>query len=240
MPKKAQPPQIYKTESQLKEEARARHAAEAEAEALVHKSELQKKRENFWYHYKWHTIVGSIAAILLVFFIKDMAFRTRPDTTIIVVSGSFVSDDALESLTTALEEFAPDFNGDGKVMVACDFISLPVLDDESAQETPPAPDLTGGQQDMGNAMKLMTVLAASSEPIYLLDEAAYNYISAMGQGEEPDTDISVFEAFSVPSNTENLNYEGVAELADMRFYLRSYYSDESYYEYCKQLLQVIG
>lgn len=239
MPKKAQSPKIYKTESQLKEEAQVKHAAEAEAEALAHKSELQKKRENYWYHYKWHTIGGLVAAFLLVFFIKDMFFRTLPDTSIVVVSGSYVSDDALESMTTALQEFATDFNSDGKIVVAYDFISLPAFANEAAQEAPAVPDLTGGQQDMGNAMKLMTVIAANSDPIYLLDEAAYDYITGIGQDENPSEDERIFEAFSVPADTKKLDYEGAAELNGMRFYLRSNYSDNAYFEYCKQLLLAI-
>lgn len=236
MPKKNRTQQVYKTESQLKEEAIVKHAAEAEALATENKSELQKKRENFWYHYKWHTIAAIFAAVLLTFFIKDTVFRTKPDVTIVIVSGGYLGEYELSLLTDALEGYATDFNDDKKISVSTDFISLPPTEDEAGQNESPTPDLTGGQQDMASMMKLMAVIAAGSDPIYLLDESAYDYISGMGKNEEGYVADNAFEAFSVPA--EKLGGEAVA-IRGMRFYLRSSCNDEAYYEYCKQLLENI-
>lgn len=234
MPKKSQPPQVYKTETQLKEEAAVKKAAEAEAEAAVQKSELQKKHENFWYHYKWHTIAGVFAAFMLIFFVKDTVFRLRPDATVVIVTNSYLVDGEIENLSSVLEGYATDFNGDKKIVISTDFISLPSVEGETGQNKTQVLDPTGGQQDMANAMKLMAVLAANSDPIYLLDEAAYNYISNMGKDEDGEVTGDAFEAFSVP--VEKLGGDAADAFKGMCFYLRATYSDENYYEYCKQLL----
>lgn len=234
MSKKSQPPQIYKTETQLKEEARAKQEAEAEASAAMPKSELQKKHEDFWYHYKWHTIAGVFAAFLLIFFIKDTVFRPKPDATVVIVTARYFVDGEIEKLSSVLEGFAYDFNNDKKILISTDLISLPVTDDETGQTGMQAFDPTGGQQDMASAMKLMAVLAANSDPIYLLDDAAYNYIFNMGKGEDGNGADDVYETFSVPA--EKLGGEAAEAFKGMRFYLRTSYSDEIYYEYCKQLL----
>lgn len=242
MSSKKQPQEVFKTESQLKEEAAVKHAAEAEAAAKLHKTEFQKKRENYWYHYKWHTIAGIVGIFLLVFFIKDMFFRTKPDATIVVVNSSYITAEALEGLSAALQEHTTDLNGDGKIIIATDYIALPKLDDGSEQgaDATYTPDLTGGQQDMGYAMKLMAVIAAGSDPIYLLDEDAHAYLTAIGQGDDPNSAYDIFEKFIVPVNATTLDFEGAAQLDDMAFYLRVDFGDESYYEYCKQLLQAIA
>ena len=80
--------EVFKTEDQLKAEAKARIAAEqAQLDAAAPKSERQKKRENFWYHYKWHSIGGAFLALLLVFFLRDF-LQPRPDVTLIMIGGS--------------------------------------------------------------------------------------------------------------------------------------------------------
>ncbi len=83
--------------------------------------------ENFWYHYKWHTIIGVFLAVLLSTMIVQLVQREKYDIRI-VYSGDFIMDtesedatllsdfpEAMEKISRAFEEFIKeDINGDGK------------------------------------------------------------------------------------------------------------------------------
>lgn len=212
----------YKTEEQLKQEAKKRRVAEAAAAAARPESKLKQKRENFWYHYKWHTIVGVTVVVLAVFFIRDMFFHPNPDATIIMVSESYYSMDDIDAVAAAIEEKT------GGASVIIDYIALPSTSEEG--------QAMGGSQDYANNMKLVTVTAANIDPIYLLDEAAYSFFMEMGRQEdgEPAAD-NIFDPKSVPAERLGEEYEG------LRFYLRRYAcKDEDYYERCKELLKIIN
>ena len=38
------------------------------------KEEKQKKWENYWYYYKWHTIVGIVALLVIAYTVYDKFF----------------------------------------------------------------------------------------------------------------------------------------------------------------------
>lgn len=219
--------EVYKTEEELKREARIRRENEAKLAAEKPKSKLELKRENFWYHYKWHTVIGATALILAAFFVKDMFFRTRPDATIVMVSEEYFSAESVELMGMEIGRAASDFNGDKKVYIAVDSIMLPGGGEEAEMD---------GRQDYASIMKLSAVLSAGIDPVYLLDEAAYRYIVGMGMqdGDAPETD-NVFCAGSVPAEAL-----GHPEFSGMRFYLRKTGKDEKYYKYCEELIKTIG
>lgn len=198
----------YKTEDQLKAEAKARREAEAELEKNNPKTWARQKRENFWYHYKWHTVIGLFVVVIAAVFISDIFFRVSPDATIILVSKNYISDESVGRLTESLKR-----ETDGAVIMVDNII----LSED-----------TGGY---GDSMKLVTVLAAGIDPLYLLDMEAFNYISSMGAGEE------VFMPESVPADRLVPEFEG------MRFYLRNMNPSgekaEEYYKYCTQLMKLI-
>lgn len=223
MPNKGQG--TYKTEDQLKQEAKERRTAEAAASAARPESELHKKRENFWYHYKWHTIVGVAVVVLAVFFIKDMFFGPHYDATIIMVSERYFSAEDIDGITAAIGEATSTPESAG-APVLIDYITLPSDDGQGA----------AGSQDYANNMKLVTVTAAGIDPIYLLDEAAYRHLVKMGRTEDgpPDTD-NVFVEESISAELLGRECEG------LRFYLRRHPGkDEDYYERCRELLQRIA
>lgn len=224
MPEKRQ--NAYKTEEQLKQEARERREAEAKIAAQKPKDPAKLKRENFWYHYKWHTIIGTVLLVMAVFFVKDMFFRTMPDATVVMVSEKYFSSEDAEAIANAIEQLAGDRNGDKKVMVGVDYITLP----SDGAETGMA------QVDYANTVKLTAILSAGSDLIFLLDEAAYDHIMRMSsqEDESPQTD-NIFSAESISASKL-----GLSQLDGMRFYLlKSVGKDEKYYNYCEELLKII-
>ena len=167
----------YKTEEVLKEEAKARAAAAAKAPPP---SPGRKKAENFWYHYKWATLGGAVALCLAALLLRDLFFRTSPDATIIVVTQEFLHTDEITALETALGEILPDRNGDGKQVAVVDYINLPANEQEAnAPETQDQVPNLGGQMDYASVMKLTTVMAAGMDPLFLVDDSTYDYLSGM-------------------------------------------------------------
>lgn len=277
--KKTENTGYYKTEEQLKEEARQRAAQQARIQAAKPPpSPKKKKADNFWYHYKWHTIGGIFALVLIVFFAKDVLFRTNPDATIILATASPLPAETAESLQTALEEVAWDFNGDGKVSIAVDSIYMPtgsmeeppesiVSADTASVDTPPSDDTPemnmNAQQDYASVMKLTTVIAAGMDPVYLLDDALYEYMVQMGAGTTVDeqgettrntpTEEDIYKIFErldvaggqvrIPVAATSLaDNPALAPLADMAFSLRLAAAgkvDGDYHSYCQALLETL-
>ena len=87
------------------------------------KIKVSPKLENFWYHYKWHTIVGIFIVIVAAILITQLFTKTEYDVNIIYagekaiattsLSGDGVTE--LSTITRALEMAGEDYNNDKKV-----------------------------------------------------------------------------------------------------------------------------
>ncbi|HCA28268.1 MAG TPA: hypothetical protein DEP23_01110 [Ruminococcaceae bacterium] len=82
------------------------------------------KIENYWYHYKWHTIAITATIVVLVILIGQLVTRDNPDYTIVLATQNYIIDTAKDKLETALEAYGRDIDGDGKVEVRIDSIAL--------------------------------------------------------------------------------------------------------------------
>jgi hypothetical protein len=212
--------ETYKTEEQIKQEAKARR--EAEARALPRQmSERAKKAENFWYHYKWHSIAAAVLVFLGVFFVRDIFFRPRPDATIVMVTEMPFGSETLDSLEAALTELAP-LNAKGKKLIAVDYINFIPADDAPLNELA-----------MASSMKLMAVLAAGTEQIFLLDASTLRHITGMSGSEAGN----IFEAASVPVEKLGLDEPGFEGLS---FYIRDSEQTDEGYLYAKKLMENIA
>ena len=77
----------------------------------------KQKRENFWFYYKWHVLVGVIVVAVAAFTIFDVMNRVTPDYTIGVITFKASSTDAFKALQEPFSAFGEDLNGDGSVVV---------------------------------------------------------------------------------------------------------------------------
>jgi hypothetical protein len=204
----------YKTEEQIKQEAKARREAEARV-APRQRSEQAKKAENFWYHYKWHSIAAAVLVFLGVFFVRDIFFRPRPDATVVMVTEFPFDSESINRLEAALTELAP-LNAKGKKLIAVDFINFI-----------PGNDAPLDEMAMASSMKLMAVLAAGTEHIFLLGASTLRHITGMSGSDAG----SVFEAAGVP--VEKLGVEGFNGLT---FYMRTGAQDDEGRLYAKELI----
>lgn len=82
------------------------------------KEAFNEKWENYWYHYKWHTLIGIFVAICLIFTVSDYASRNSIDFKMTYI-GDYMD---YEGLAAAIEEnyrdVITDKNDDGKLKVA--------------------------------------------------------------------------------------------------------------------------
>lgn len=183
MRKPKRPPDTsgYKTEAQLKEEALLRAEQQAKIDALKPPpSPKKKKADNFWYHYKWHTIAGVAVLALVAFFFRDVVLSTDPDATILFTTRTPVAQETLDALQIALEAVAPDGNGDGKVSILIDYIYLaPAQDTQSVSDGQAAEGMLAAESDYASTMKLATVVAAGVDNLFLVDQGMVAHFEQM-------------------------------------------------------------
>ncbi len=87
-------------------------------ENLVRPKGLKAKIENFWYHYKTHTIIFITVFVTLAVSIAQCSSKPDYDYTIIAATRSMtLSTPQLEAITEELEQYGEDLNGDGSVEI---------------------------------------------------------------------------------------------------------------------------
>ena len=295
---KADEQPVFKTEESLKQEARERLEEEERRRAEAPpQSERRKKYDNFMYHYRTHTVVAIIGAILVIFFLRDTFFKAKPDMTLIIASARYIPQYEADAIRDTLEKYAWDLNGDGKVIVGLDTIHLPtaaafanIHDDEKAEAGAGGEGaVTGeggeeaGQEDFSaimsgadpemeqaSSMKLMAIISAWSDPLFLLDDALYNYLVAMSgpsaldeaEGETegpyvPDAENWMFDPITGPEaafgyfgdrlaikDTLIIDEPDCEYLGELAFSLRpapnSKQKSIEYQQYCLELLKTIA
>lgn len=135
--------------------------------------------ENFWYHYKFHTITVIVAVVALAVILAQCATRTKYDYTVMLATSSVEwSSLQIKALEKELAECAEDINGDGEVNVLladCTF---------NEQES-------GYQIIMAKKQKLQSmVMNEPSALILISDKASYDWINtAINNGFSENTNL---------------------------------------------------
>lgn len=140
-------------------------------------NKVLKWLDNFWYHYKWHLIVGVFIAIFLIVAIGQMVRKEKVDAYIMYAGPTaFVASDIYD-LQDAFEQIMPDLNGDGKKTVQ--FIDITVLTDEQIEENKKRAEEDGVEYKVDMEyisnirQKFKLQLAAGDAYLLLLDPGMY-------------------------------------------------------------------
>lgn len=89
--------------------------------------------ENYWYHYKWHTIVVAFLVLVLGIGVFQMATKEEYDIDILYTGPAVLSEQQASELATAFEAVMPeDFDGDGDKSAM--IYDVTVLSDEQIAE----------------------------------------------------------------------------------------------------------
>lgn len=80
----------------------------------VRDNSLDGRISNFWYHYKWHTIIISFAVLFLFVGIYQIASKEKVDVSVMYTGNAVISGDNYTALSDAFDEIlSQDFDGDG-------------------------------------------------------------------------------------------------------------------------------
>lgn len=137
--------------------------------------------QNYWYYYKWHTIIGAFFIFMAIFMIGQMITKDDPDITLLY-SGpvSLTADQKLEIQNAAELIMTEDYNGDGEKVVMLNTIEL--LSDDQVADAKDRAKANG--EDLyinGNAMSearnnFTTEIFAGDSVICLLDPYWYEVV----------------------------------------------------------------
>lgn len=76
--------------------------------------------DNFWYHYKWVTLVTAFFTVTLSIIIIQMITKTNPDSNILYGGPAVLTANQTKEIENAFNALLPeDFNGDGEKTHPC-------------------------------------------------------------------------------------------------------------------------
>jgi len=102
------------------------------------KQPFKAKLENFWYHYKWHSIVALFIVIVVTICTLQMCKRTSYDIHIIYAGDHEIrktssgSTSPYEDILLSLSNVVDDFDGDGEVNI--NLLNLFVINEQEKEE----------------------------------------------------------------------------------------------------------
>ncbi|MBQ8850333.1 MAG: hypothetical protein IJ011_08400 [Clostridia bacterium] len=103
---------------------------------IAGKGKLLTWLENFWYHYKWHTIIIGVAAIILIVCLWQTSTTEKHDTVIIYAGPMCLSTGEIRQLEEALSTVLPsDKDGNGEKNAAMSMYQIYSKDQIKELET---------------------------------------------------------------------------------------------------------
>ena len=119
------------------------------------------KLEQFWYYYKWHTIIAIALVPIIVIAVLQLRGNVSPDAYIMYVGQSAIDVKSKDEMAAMAAEDVYDQNGDGKSYVA--LLEITVV---SGDNIP----YTAYETNVDANKRFMTELASGDSVVYLLDE----------------------------------------------------------------------
>ncbi len=131
---------------------------------------IKAKLENFWYHYKFHTIVVLVIVITLAVSITQCSTKTDYDYKIIIAENKVqLTSMQLDLMQKELAKYGEDLNGDGAVNVL--LVDCTMGNSSTTQ-----------QEYMAKQQRLQTmIMSDTSVMMFITDEERYNFIINLGK-----------------------------------------------------------
>ena len=136
---------------------------------------FKQKIENFWYHYKWHTIIIVFFIITGLVCLVQCSTKEKPDDKALLYVNQNLLDNAANDLSDKLGGYIGDYNGNGEVLYRVNNVSYN------------GNNLAGVNYSVTNSEKLLSALATAEYVLYIVDEHGYDYLS--------DNSTEVFESY---------------------------------------------
>ena len=107
-----------------------------------YKMNLKQRAENYWYHYKWHTLIALFIVITLSVCILQLCQKNSYDVYVLYAGGGELERTSengdfpeYQKAVSALGKYAEDFDSDGSVSVGLLTLYVPTEDEISAIES---------------------------------------------------------------------------------------------------------
>lgn len=124
---------------------------------------LKNKFENYWYHYKWHTIIGLFFVITIIICSVQCASKEKADITAILYVDKNVADVTASALEDEIEKYMTDLNGDGEII--CQIINLSNINGTD-------------NLAVNKSQRLFAEIADGNNFLYILDKKGYNSLQS--------------------------------------------------------------
>ncbi len=149
---------------------------------------LSQKVSNFWFHYKWATIGTVLAVVAVVSLTIQALTTTKYDTTVLLCTHAFYSEDAIGDISDKLANYVPDINGNGKIDVGV--FQANYRPSGSGEEE----GFTGYQNSLMS--RIMAEIASGENCIYIVDDEMLASLTEKG------VFADLREILSIDSDTE--------------------------------------
>ncbi len=151
------------------------------------KSPVTEKLENFWYYYKWHTIVAIFIVIVVLICTLQMCSKGTVDAYIMYAGGSEVSRRSeggdipeYNQLLSALEKYVPDYDENGDVTISLSTL-FALSEDEIAEYEKDGKLEVNEMLLREDAQTLKDRLYVGDYYLCLLSESVYNTYNPEGE-----------------------------------------------------------
>ncbi len=138
-----------------------------------------QKLENFWYHYKWHTILGAFLLVIVTVCTVQCVGRSEPDAMIMYagrLKNMIIPQKDNREYTLEDDVMSEDYNGDGKKKVEIFQLIIPISNIDGVFDY----DDKVAQTNNSERQRMYTEVATGTSVVYLLHPFLYEEIKDMG------------------------------------------------------------
>lgn len=148
------------------------------SDAKKEKMTFRQWVENYWYHYKWATLVGVFLFFFVLVSVVQCVTRVQPDVLVMYSGPKSLSFDQISQLKSSIISVMPDdYNGDGNRYV--EYIENVILFDdyETTNEAGETEVLINRSEQVES---YVTHVVAGDAQIYLVSPEVYRELSQQG------------------------------------------------------------
>lgn len=206
---------------------------EKKDDAIYVPKTLSEKISNYWYHFKWPTIIAGFFVLFAVFCLVQMITREKPDLYVMYTGPASLSPEGIVMIEDSFETFDKDYNGDGKHTVSLlDIVALTdaqmeKLREESIKKAEASKNdevIEFNKQNVRNArQRFSNEIMAGESVICLLDPNMYEMVRDSGAfmkltevfGDDfPADAFTVYDEYAIVLSSTDFgkNFAGVKEL----------------------------
>lgn len=141
--------------------------------------------ENFWYHYKWHTIFIIFISVFLIIGVGQLLSRETPDVYFMYAGPEYINSEKNLAIRNAVKQvMSEDFNGDGEkgvLFTDITFMNEAQIKAAYAEAQAEGVDIALDMQANATALNRFNAEAFSGESvIYMLDPDLFDEVKRAG------------------------------------------------------------